>query len=348
MSIFFEQATRTFMTPSIAVIIPNRNDAKYLGKCLDSVLNQEVGPDQIIVVDDQSTDDSLEVIGRRLANISCAGIVANPACLGTMGALNQGLKLASCDYVLFLSSNDYVESGIFGRAKSCIAAAGSPSVWSALVWEVDERGQRLGLYPSPVVALVDTFFSPEQCIGLANTLGHWFTGTTLIYHRETLLQIGGFDTAYQGMADMLAALTVASLKGAAFSPFPFGVIRRHDDGLMLRTLLNLPGLDAILTRMQDCGKKLSPALFTSEFCDLMNRRIRFTAIRASQNHVWLQHAESWRGWRYRVLCAVSPWLGKSRVLQLAGAFVLLRPLFDPIAIVWYRFLGRSLVLRKMR
>src|SRR3989338_10412990 len=105
------------MTPTIAVVIPNRNDSAYLVKCLDSILAQDVAPDEIIVVDDQSTDDSLEVIQEKLLNIAGAKIVANPVCLGTMGALNEGLRHVASEYVLFLSSNDYVEKGIFRTRK---------------------------------------------------------------------------------------------------------------------------------------------------------------------------------------------------------------------------------------
>lgn len=336
------------MTPTIAVVIPNRNDSAYIEKCLDSVLSQDVPPDQVIVVDDQSTDDSLDIIQKKLFNIARTKIVVNPTCLGTMGALNEGLKYVTSDYVLFLSSNDYVEKGIFDNAKSDIAAAGSPGVWSAMVWVVDESGRHLYLYPSPVVALTDTFLLPDKCISLAKTVGHWFTGTTLIYHRATLQKIGGFDIAYQGLGDMLAALTVASIKGAAFSPKPLGVMRHHSGGLYWRTLTNLPGLDIILTRMESAGPNLSPVLFTLKFCDVMKRRIRFSAIRAHDDNTWLPHTDLWQGYRYRILCAIGPFLGRNRKLQLAMAFMLLRPPFDLIAIIWYRLLGRVFILSRKR
>lgn len=336
------------MTPTIAVVIPNRNDSEYLKKCLDSVLAQKVPPDQIIVVDDQSTDNSLEIVQKTLFNITEARIIVNPTCLGTMGALNEGLKYATSDYVLFLSSNDYIEGRIFERAKSCIASAGSPGVWSAMVWVVDESGRHLHLYPSPVVALSDTFFPPERCVSLAQTVGHWFTGTTLIYHRETLQKIGGFDIAYQGMGDMLAALTVASIKGAVFTPEPLGVMRQHEGGLMWRTITDLPGLDTILAKMENTGPKLSPSLFTPKFCDVMTRRIRFTAIRALNENIWLPHAGLWQGYRYRLLRSVGPLFSKYRNYQLALAFLLLRPTFDVIAIIWYRFLGRLIIKSRRR
>lgn len=331
------------VTPTISVVIPNRNDSKHLIKCLDSVLNQDIPPDQIIVVDDQSTDDSLDVIREKLLNVAGTTIVVNHTCLGTMGALNEGLKRATSDYVLFLSSNDYVEKNIFERAKSCIATSDHPGVWSATVREVDESGRNLHLYPSPVVAPTDTFLPPDKCIRLAKTVGHWFTGTTLIYHRETLQQIGGFDIAYQGLADMLAALTVASIKGASFSPEPLGVMRKHEGGLYWRTITNLPELDIILKKMENSGRQLSPALFTPGFCDVMARRIRFSAIRAFDDNSWLPYSNLWRGYRYSMLRVACRLLGNNRKLQLALAFVLLRPPFDLIAIIWYRLFGRLIL-----
>lgn len=336
------------MVPTIAVVIPNRNDYGPLRKCLDSVLNQDVVPDQIIVVDDESTDDSLAVIQKKMRNIPGAKIVINPTRLGTMGALNEGLNHVTCDYVLFLSSNDYLVNGIFRRAKSCITADGFPGVWSAMVWAVDENGEHSRLYPSPVVALSDTFLSTEKCIRLAKSIGHWFTGTTLIYHRQTLQEIGGFDTAYQGLADLFTALTVASIRGASFSPEPLGVMRQHAGGLMWQTSTNLPGLDEILDRMIETGPKLSPKLFSPRFCELMQRRIRFTAIRAFQDNSWQAHARSWKGYRHKLLSVISPFLGNYRKLQLTTAFLLLRPFRDAINIIWYRLFGAAFVIARNR
>ncbi len=336
------------MTPTIAVVIPNRNDSGPLRKCLDSVLNQDVVPDQIIVVDDQSTDDSQDIIREMICNIPEAEIIINPVRLGTMGALNEGLKHATSDYVLFLSSNDYLEQDIFKRAKFSIAAHGFPGVWSAMVWAVDENGEHPRLYPSPVVALNDAYFPPSKCIQLAMSIGHWFTGTTLIYNRHSLQEIGGFDTSYQGLADLFAALTVASLKGASFSPEPYGVMRQHAGGLMLQTLTNLPVLDEILERVMNIGPKLSPKLFSPRFCELIQRRIRFTAIRAFEDNSWQAHARSWKGCRYRLLSILSRFLDKYRRLQLVVAFILLRPIWDLVAIIWYRTLGAAAVTARRR
>lgn len=322
-------------TPTISVVIPNRNDSAYLRVCLDSVLHQPVRPDQIVVVDDQSTDDSVEVIREKLTGVAGVEIIVNPICLGTMGALNEGLKRVTSEYVLFLSSNDYVTEGIFERAKSCIAKAGSPGVWSAMVWASDESGHCLRLHPSSVAALTDTFLPPDKCIRLAMMLGNWFTGTTLIYHRETLQKIGGFDIAYQGLADLLAALTISSIKGASFSPEPFGVMRLHSGGYLSKTLADLAELDNILARIESTGPKLSPALFSRKFCERIRHRFYFAAVRAGSR---AQLSRIGHGYRYRAFDMANPVLGNSEKLRSILAFLLFRP-FDVIPAVWYRWAG---------
>ena len=60
---------------SLAVIIPNYNNEKFIRKCLDSVLSQTYQPDEIIVVDDCSKDNSVEIIKEYEAPLPLAPIV---------------------------------------------------------------------------------------------------------------------------------------------------------------------------------------------------------------------------------------------------------------------------------
>ena len=89
----------------ISVIIPNYNYARYLKECIDSCLNQEdlkVGY-EVIVVDDCSTDNSLEVLkayGNRI------NWVALPKNAGYSAAKNIGLQLAKGEFIAFLDADD--------------------------------------------------------------------------------------------------------------------------------------------------------------------------------------------------------------------------------------------------
>ena len=130
------------MKPTIAVVIPNFNDSETLKQCLDSVFEQDQRPEQVIVVDDQSTDKSLEILQACLRDVPVAKLIVNPVRVGTMAALNAGLEHVTADYALFLSANDFLKPGIFLRARDRIAADGYPGVWSAMVSTIDENGAR--------------------------------------------------------------------------------------------------------------------------------------------------------------------------------------------------------------
>lgn len=92
--------TLTIPRPKVSVIIPNFQYAEYIGKAIESAMNQTVKPYEIIVVDDGSHDNSIEVIEQypvRLLKMSNGGVAA---------ARNAGTSIASGDYLLFLDADD--------------------------------------------------------------------------------------------------------------------------------------------------------------------------------------------------------------------------------------------------
>src|SRR4029078_11654332 len=124
--------------------------------------------------------------------------------------------------------------------------------------------------------------SPERCVELAWRFGNWFTGTSTIYHRDTLRAIGGFAPGSGAPADLIAALTVSSLRGAAYAPHPLCAIRIHRESYSSRALSDPAGLERMRERLRVRGPQLSPALFTARFLDRMAMRYRFAAVRAAK------------------------------------------------------------------
>jgi len=325
--------------PTIAVIVPNRNDARHLPRSLRSVLEQTVGPDELIVVDDQSTDDSVQVIRDLIAGDERASLVVNPVNLGTNGALNEGLKRISSDYVVFLAANDFLLPGIFERAKECLARWPDAGLWSAMAWLVDEEDRPIRLHSSPVVSLKDAFLEPDRCVALAHRFGNWFTGTTAIYRRRALAEVGGFDPDYGAPADLITALTLASRHGAAYSPEPFAAIRIHAGSYSSTTLQNADRVEKMLAVLAERGPRRAPRLFDPAFLHRTALRFRFAAVRATGGRSIPDVATALRGMRRRLLTAVGSLrsvLGGRIVVGLA--FFVLRP-FDIVPSLWNRFGG---------
>lgn len=324
---------------TFAVVIPNYNDSKYLSDSLNSVLDQTVKPDQIIFVDDQSTDDSLKKALSILQNIPGAKTIETPIKLGTMGALNEGLKHIVSDYALFLSSNDYLDEDFFRVAKSSLEGhPNKPGVWSAMAWTATDDGIRRSMFPSPVLSFKEKYFSQKECVRFASMFGTWFMGATALYHRESLERIGGFPEDSQGLADMFAALTLASLSGAIFFPRPLAVWRIHPGGYLYETLSDWKHLETILTRAIEKGKKQSPELFTSSFCKQIRHRVRFSAIRAFKGaSLPSPHEFNWQEKRYKVLKVIFPILPGNRIRTIV-ALIIIRP-SDILHIFFYRVIN---------
>jgi glycosyltransferase involved in cell wall biosynthesis len=300
--------------PSIAVVVPNRNDSRYLPRCLRSRLEQDDPPDEVIVVDDQSTDDSVAVIRSLIAGHSRAQLLQNPERLGTNGALNRGFDASRSEYVLFLSSNDFVLPGLFARARAGLARHRGAGLWSALGWLVDEDDRVIRLHRSPVISLRDTYISPEDCVRTTYRVGNWSVGSTLIFHRAALDGAGRFDPAYMGLADLVATLIVAARKGVVYSPVPFGASRVHPGSNLSRTLTG-ENLERILARLGEGGFPADTGLHTGRFQRRLARRLRFAAARSSS----------------------------SSRLRVVLSFLLLCP-FDVFPALWNRLLGSAFVL----
>lgn len=89
--------------PNVSVIIPVYNRERLIQRALDSVLDQSSLPDEVIVVDDGSTDRTREVLERYNDRIT---VVSLPENSGPARARNEGVRYARNDWIAFLDSDD--------------------------------------------------------------------------------------------------------------------------------------------------------------------------------------------------------------------------------------------------
>lgn len=110
----------------LSVIVPVYNVEKYIEKCLNSVIENDLGHSEleIIVVDDESPDQSVALINSTFGNLSFVKIISQKN-KGLGGARNTGIANSAGQYLLFLDSDDWL---LPNTLKSIVAQALSAQV----------------------------------------------------------------------------------------------------------------------------------------------------------------------------------------------------------------------------
>jgi glycosyltransferase involved in cell wall biosynthesis len=96
------------MSPTISVCIPTYNGAKYLRECLDSVLAQTFRDFEVLIVDDQSRDETLVIAQEYAARDTRIKIFQNPQNLGLVGNWNHCIELAQGEWIKFVFQDDLI------------------------------------------------------------------------------------------------------------------------------------------------------------------------------------------------------------------------------------------------
>lgn len=90
------------MNPLVSVIIPNYNGAPFIAEALETVFEQRLNNLEVIVIDDGSTDNSMEILERFRSQIK----LISTENFGAAAARNSGMKAARGEFIAFLDSDD--------------------------------------------------------------------------------------------------------------------------------------------------------------------------------------------------------------------------------------------------
>lgn len=99
--------------PKFSVIIPVYNAEKYIDECVQSLLNQKYKDFELILVNDCSTDNSLELCKHYEKQDNRVMVLSQEKNQGVSAARNHGLEHASGKYILFVDSDDFVAENYF-------------------------------------------------------------------------------------------------------------------------------------------------------------------------------------------------------------------------------------------
>lgn len=170
----------------IAVVVPVRNGAATVGECIAACLAQTLVPDELIVVDNGSTDDTAA-----LAVAAGATVVSEPVA-GSYRARNRGWRSANADIVAFTDVDCVPAPHWLATLVEPFADPSVTVVGGAIVQ--DERISATQRW------IVDRRFL-DQAFNSTAAFMPFFATANVAYRRSTLETLDGFDAAFQSGGD---------------------------------------------------------------------------------------------------------------------------------------------------
>ena len=202
------------MSSGVAVIIPCFNQAIFLNEAIESAFRQTVAPNEIIVVDDGSTDDSAAIVR---AHPSVRYIRQENR--GAAAARNAGLRIAASDFVIFLDADDLllpvaVEAGAadLSAHPDCVMTFGRHGYINMDGRERRPSGDRD--VREPFIAMLQQNF----VVALS----------AATFRRGAIEEIGGFDESMRNCEDYDLYLRLTRERSVSRHDAEVALYRRHD------------------------------------------------------------------------------------------------------------------------
>lgn len=180
--------------PAISVAMSVYNGERFLSEAIESVLAQSWHDFEFLILDDGSSDSSLEIIRRHAVADSRIRVIAREN-RGLVASLNQLLTEARAPLVARMDADDICAPQRFERQIAFLAARPDHGVVGSLSFDIDENGDSF-----PLIA-------PEHPLTHAQFLAHIASGgpllahPTVMYRRDVVLAAGGYHAAFRHCED---------------------------------------------------------------------------------------------------------------------------------------------------
>jgi glycosyltransferase involved in cell wall biosynthesis len=206
---------------TLTVLLCNYNHAKHLPKAIEAIMSQSRLPDAFYLLDDGSTDNSMEVINGYVSKYPLIRLFKNPQNLGLMKSFARVLGEAQTDFIYPASADDFILPGFFEKAM----ALGDkyPKAGVVIGKVVTKIGPRM-----PVVDEISTH-KEAGFLPAGEWLAHFHANPfsapspATLFNREAFIKIGGFRAEMGPMADFFALRALTLRHGGCYVPEPVAV-----------------------------------------------------------------------------------------------------------------------------
>jgi len=216
--------------PKVSVIIPNYNHASFLKQRIDSVLSQTFGDFEVIILDDNSTDGSREIIEAYNGHSKISHIVFNEVNSGcTFKQWKKGIDLAKGAYIWIAESDDYADKHFLALLVDKLSEKNVSLAYCRTTSVIDNKHDlyRWGEIIQPETWNSDHIFNGSEFISsflkYRNVIPN---ASAVIFKKEYFTSIDTIlKMSYAG--DWFLWITIAAKGDVAYTHKPMNYFRRH-------------------------------------------------------------------------------------------------------------------------
>lgn len=195
--------------PKVSVIVPNYNHANYLRQRIDSILNQTFQDFELILLDDCSTDNSVEILNEYAKHPKVTQLVCNETNSGsTFRQWNKGLALAQGEYIWIAESDDFANLDFLEVLLSKITKSQDVTLAYCASNLVDKEGVLLGnTYFYTTTLHENRWLTDFENEGKAECYKYLFCQNTIpnasavLFSKNKYLQTSGGDSSFRLCGD---------------------------------------------------------------------------------------------------------------------------------------------------
>lgn len=210
-----------------SLIMANYNHGHFLTDSLSSIFSQTRPVDEVLVIDDASTDNSLEILHSFQQKESRLKVLQNRKNQGAVFSINRGLHAATGDVVCFHSADDFIVPTFFqfsvGMLERCHNAGMCCSYFSSFLDSTKEANLGRLLWSDE-----PTYLSPEDLIRVH--AGGNIPGHSSVYIKQCILDAGAFLPELKWHCDWFLIHVIAARTGICFIPAALAFLRINDAG----------------------------------------------------------------------------------------------------------------------
>jgi glycosyltransferase involved in cell wall biosynthesis len=264
--------------PILSVVLPNYNHGRLIGRAIAALRRSDRQPDEIFVIDDASTDDSLRVIEELAGGWNIIRVVVNKENQGAIAALARGLQDSRGKYIYFAAADDWIEEDFFSAAIEMLERHSEAGLFCGETNLVDgSTGQMLGIRPVVRLSNRPVFLDPSEVRRLLRRSDNWILTGSAVFRRDRVLEAGGLSAELASFADGYLARSVALRHGFCFAPRTVATWCIFEHGLSRTTSSDpeqaLPAMEKAVARM------IADPAFPRWYPALFDRRWRFAMLR---------------------------------------------------------------------